>query len=211
MTRELKSDVLLGLFIAAVLASNLLGGKVTTLFGINTSVAIFFFPLTFLITDVVSEVFGKKKSTYFIYAGLSSIILVLLFTLLARALPSASFYKFSEEYNVVFKNSIRIMIASLVAFLLGQFHDIWAFHFLKKKTHNKFLWLRNNLSTIGSQLIDTTIFTFIAFYHISPEFDGGKIISLIIPYWLLKVIFALLDTPFVYLGVQWFKKENVQS
>ena len=75
----------------------------------------------------------------------------------------------------------------------------------KKITKGKYLWLRNNLSTVISQLIDTTLFMFIAFYMVTPQFTAPFIIELIIPYWLFKVGFAFIDTPLVYLGVKWLK------
>ena len=107
--------------------------------------------------------------------------------------------------------SFRIFIASIAAFLISQLHDIWAFNFWKQKTRGKHLWLRNNLSTIVSQLIDTTLFMFIAFYAVSPQFTIAYTFSLVIPYWILKVVFALFDTPFVYLGVWWLRKNEVKS
>ena len=106
------------------------------------------------------------------------------------------------------------MLASVIAFVFSQFHDVWSFHFWKRKTHGKFLWLRNNLSTSVSQLIDTILFMFIAFYKINPKFTVPFIISLIIPYYLFKIGFALIDTIFVYPGVWWLrgyrKKPNSQ-
>jgi len=96
----------------------------------------------------------------------------------------------------------------LVAFTLSQTHDIWAFNFWKQKTKGRFLWLRNNLSTIVSQFIDSTIFMFIAFYAITPKFTVGFIFSLIIPYWLFKIAFAILDTPLVYAGVKWLREKE---
>ncbi|MFP4400487.1 MAG: queuosine precursor transporter [Candidatus Woesearchaeota archaeon] len=100
------------------------------------------------------------------------------------------------------------MLASLTGFIIAQYHDIWAFNFWKKLTKKKHLWLRNNLSTFVSQFIDTVIFTFIAFYLVTPEYNIARMISMIIPYWLLKVLFAIIDTPLCYLGVKWLKREK---
>jgi uncharacterized integral membrane protein (TIGR00697 family) len=97
-------------------------------------------------------------------------------------------------------------LASLLAFIFSQFHDVWAFEFWKQRTGGKFLWLRNNASTIVSQLIDSTLFMFAAFYGISEKFTAAFIVSLIIPYWLCKVVLALLDTPFCYLLVRWLRR-----
>lgn len=202
INQENKINILLGIFVASLIAANLLGSKITEIFGVRTSVGIFALPIAFLVTDIVAEVYGKKRAQSFVITAFIANILVLLLTILAVKMPAHSFFEHDEAYNAIFSNSVRIILASMTAFLLSQLHDIWAFHFWKTKTKNKFLWLRNNLSTVVSQFIDTTIFMFIAFYQVSPKFTAAFIFSLIIPYWILKVAFAILDTPLVYLGVR---------
>ena len=202
---EIKTSVLLAIFVTALILGNLLGSKVTSIFGILTSVGIFAYPITFLITDIVEEVRGKKVTKVFIYAGFVALLLTLLLTWIGIVMPPASMYENNEAYRTVFKNSIRVIIASLVAFLISQTHDIWAFNFWKKKTKSKYLWLRNNLSTIVSQFIDTTIFMFIAFYNVSPGFTVARVFQMIFPYWLLKVGIALIDTPLIYAGVRFLR------
>jgi len=115
--------------------------------------------------------------------------------------------KNQEAYALIFGNTLRMMFASVIAFVISQFHDVWAFDYWKKKTEGKYLWLRNNLSTITSQLIDTVIFMFIAFYALTPKHTVSYMFALIIPYYLLKIVIALIDTPFVYAGVWWLKKK----
>jgi len=204
---QLKTDLLLGFFIGSLVLANILGTKITTLFGVRVSVGIFFIPLLFLITDIVAEVHGKKKAKAFVYIA----VFVLLFTLFMMwfsiKLPANQTWGNQAAYASVFGSGLRMVIASIIAFVISQFHDVWAFHFLKKKTKGKLLWLRNNISTAASQLIDTVIFMFIAFYHVTPKFTAPFIISLIIPYWLFKVVFAIIDTPFVYAGVWWLRKK----
>lgn len=205
---ETKTMILLSIFVTSLVLANLLGSKVTTIFGIVTSVGIFAYPLTFLITDAVEEVRGKKITKVFIYAGFVALLLSFVLTWIGINIRPASFYANKEAYRTVFGNSLRIIIASIIAFLLSQTHDIWAFNFWKKKTGGKYLWLRNNLSTTVSQLIDTTIFTFIAFYHVSPGFTAIRMIQMIIPYWILKSGFAFIDTPLVYLLVRWLRDDR---
>jgi len=206
MKNDFKLHLLLGLFCGLLVGMNLLGGKITSLFGISVSVAIFMAPLTFLITDIVEEVYGHKITQNFIWAGMATIVIMFLYTALFVILEPHARYSFNEEYKTIFGASLRMMIASVIAFFLAQTHDIWAFNFWKKKTNGKFLWLRNNLSTIVSQFIDTVVFMFVAFYNLTPKFTVAFIFSLIIPYYLFKVLFAVLDTPFVYLGVKWLRK-----
>jgi hypothetical protein len=157
-------------------------------------------------TDIVEEVYGKKVVKNFIFLGIITMVIVFLYTSLFVVLSPHERYTYNEEYKTIFSSSLRMFIASMVAFFLAQMHDVITFEWLKKKTKGKMLWLRNNLSTIVSQLIDTTVFMFIAFYQVAPKFTVGFIISLIIPYYLFKIAFAIIDTPFVYLGVKWLKK-----
>ncbi len=214
---KFKTNLLLGLFVASLIAANLIGSKIAKLGFIEFSVGIFAYPLTFLITDMIEEVHGKEKTKMFVWVGFICMTTVLLMTVLAVLLPYAprSYVK-SEQYNPVFGTSIRFFIASITAFVISQMHDIWAFNFWKQKTKGKFLWLRNNLSTIMSQLIDTIIFMFIALYYLpfsfipaalntSPKFNFAYMFILIIPYWTLKVVIAVFDTPFIYLGVKWLQ------
>ena len=204
---DLKTDLMLGFFIVSLVLANTLGTKITSLFGVRISAGIFFIPLLFLITDIISEVHGKQKAKAFVYIS----IFVMLFTLgmmwVAIKMPANETWGNQEAFASIFGASLRMTIASIVAFIVSQFHDVWAFHFWKEKTKGRWLWLRNNLSTMTSQLIDTVLFMFIAFYNITPKFNVLFIISLIIPYWIFKMLFAIIDTPFVYLGVWWLNKE----
>jgi uncharacterized integral membrane protein (TIGR00697 family) len=208
---EIKTNILLAVFVSALILANVIGSKVTTIFGVVASVGIFAYPITFLITDAIEEVRGKKTTAVFIYAGFVALLVSIILVWIGIIMPPAGFYKNNEAYLSVFSSSIRIIIASMIAFLISQTHDIWAFNFWKRKTGGKYLWLRNNLSTIASQFIDTAIFTSIAFYHMTPEFTSIRIIQMIIPYWLLKVGFAVLDTPFIYILVKWLRPNPGKS
>ncbi|PIZ94471.1 MAG: hypothetical protein COX81_03545 [Candidatus Magasanikbacteria bacterium CG_4_10_14_0_2_um_filter_37_12] len=208
MKQEFKLAILSAIFVAGLLTANLLGSKVTILFGIAVSVGIFAYPLTFLMTDAIAEVFGKKKAQQLVYAAFIAQVLVLILTYISIKLPPAGRYTLNTEYVAVFSSSLRMMVASLIAFFISQMHDVWAFEFWKTKTKGKYLWLRNNASTIVSQAIDTLLFMFIAFYHISEKFTTPFILQLCLSYWLFKVVFALLDTPLVYGLVRWLKKET---
>ncbi len=203
---KFKTNLLLGLFIASLITANLIGLKIAKIWLIEVSVGIFAYPLTFLITDIIEEVHGKKETKRFVWIGFICLLFVLTLTTLAVSLPFAERSFVKDEYTKVFKTSLRIFVASIAAFLISQFHDVWSFNFWKEKTRGRFLWLRNNASTIVSQFIDTMLFMFIAFYGL-PKFTAAYILRIAMPYYLLKVLVALLDTPFVYLGV-WFLKKK---
>ncbi len=206
-TVERKTNLLLAFFVGCLVAANLISLKIASFGLFEASVGILMFPILFLVTDIVAEVHGKEKAKEFVYFGLVVLIVVLFVTALAVLLPAANRSMVSqEEYAKIFGTTLRIFVASIFGFFLSQMHDVWAFHFWKEKTKGKFLWFRNNASTIVSQFIDTVIFMFIAFYAITPKFTVEYVFALIIPYWIIKVLFALVDTPFAYLGVKWLKK-----
>jgi len=208
LTKEQKTNILLGLFVGSIVAANLIGLKIADFKIFQASVGILVFPLTFLITDIVSEVLGKKKAKEFVYVGLVTLVFISLITLLAVKLPFAERSFVKDDYTKIFGTSLRIFLASILAFLFSQLHDVWAFHFWKKTTKGRALWLRNNLSTIITQFIDTTLFMFVAFYRANDKFTIFYVFSLILAYWLVKVLFALGDTPFCYLGVKWLKGKS---
>ncbi len=203
-----KELFLFALYITGMIVVNTVGSKIISLFGVRVSVGIFFMPVLFLVTDIVGEVKGHEHATLFV--RYSIIMLVILFAvtgLFIRIAPHPS-WNLQEQYRQIFGMSMRMSLASLVSFAVSQTVDVNIFLLFKKLTKDRMLWLRNNLSTITSQFIDTVIFMFIAFYHMTPTFTAAYVFSLIIPYWLFKVLFALIDTPFCYLGVQWLKKER---
>ena len=203
-----KIDLLKALYVTIIILANLLGSKITTMFGISVSVGIFMVPVAFLITDILEEIIGKNEIKKLIVITASALIITFLFVLLSLSLPPNARFAHNDEYTIVFSASTRMIIASLVAFILSQTNDAYMFDFIKGKTHGKHLWLRNNLSTMTSQFIDTVVFMFIAFYQITPKFTFGFIWQLIIPYFIFKIVFALIDTPFFYAGVKWLKSSK---
>ncbi len=196
------------LYITGMILVNTVGSKIISLFGVRVSVGIFFMPVLFLITDIVGEVKGHELAN--LYVRFSILMLVLLFVItgiFVKVTPHAS-WDLQTQYQQIFGMSMRMSLASLISFAVSQSLDVSLFMYIRKLNHGKMLWLRNNFATIVSQFIDTVLFMFIAFYHLTPKFDVAYIFSLIIPYWLFKVVFALLDTPFCYLGVHWLSKEK---
>jgi len=206
MTQIQKLDMLLALYIAAIVCAELLGSKIFTLFGINASVAIFIFPLTFTINDVVSEVCGKERARSFVRSGFIMLFFLFAYTFLATILPPAArFQNINESYGNLFRSSLRIIVASLTAFWVSERLDVFIFYKIREKFGKKRLWLRNNLSNFIGQFVDTSVFMFLAFY-----IPGNAlfVISLIVPYWILKCVFSIIETPFAYLGIQWLNTEK---
>ena len=192
--------VLLGLFVSILVASNAGGSKLIAIGSLTASATVISYALSFLITDVVSEVYGAKVANKFVWVGFIGAILSVLFFMMAVALPPASFYNDQEAFEKVFSTTPRILVGGFTSFLISQLLDVRIFHYFKKLTKEKYLWLRNNASTLISQFIDSCIFITIAFYGVT------DLLPLIMGQYLLKVIIAICDTPLVYAVTEMIKK-----
>lgn len=160
---------------------------------------------TFPCTDAVAEVWGVKRARLMVYLGASVYIIATILIYIATLLPAAEGWPHNEAYISLFSAAPRIVLGSIIATLSAQLWDIYVFEWVKKKTRGKMLWLRNNVSTLGSQFFDTIIFYTIGFYGIIPNTVLPKVI---IGSYLLKLLVALLDTPVVYLVVYWIRKQR---
>lgn len=210
-----KLDLLISIYIFCIVVSEIMGAKtfpITTIgsFTLNASVAIFVFPLIYTINDIIIEVYGKAKAKSLMRSGLIIIFLIMIFSVIATILPPSTRFAPSENaYDTIFGLSVRFAFASLMAFAISDLMDILIFSRLRERLGKKKLWLRTNLSNFISQLLDTIIFMFLAFYTFDQSLNENLafLVSLIIPYWLTKCFMSIIETPLVYLGVQWLKKK----
>ena len=202
--------VLSGIFIASLVTCNLIANKFVTVdLGFKVfivSAGILPYPLTFLVTDLISELYGQRKANLVVFSGFISSLFVLLFLWLGGQFNSIPDSLVNDEiYNSVFQNAWRLIAASMIAYLFAQFVDVRIFHFWKKLTNGKHLWLRNNGSTIVSQLVDTTLVICILFVGV---WNTDQILSAIIDGWIFKMLMALLDTPIIY-GIIYLLKGKI--
>jgi len=195
---------LMALFVTFVLLTNTVGVKLFTLLDVTLPVSILWYPLTFLITDIVSEVYGASRARYLVLTGFGMSLLLLGFSLIGIALPSASFYALDQDYRNIFGPVWRLLFASMAAYLLAQMIDVQLFHFWKRLTGGRHLWLRNNGSTIVSQLVDSVVVNTVFLYGNPTVFTGtlGDLAHVILSVYAFKVVIALSDTPLCYLGVR---------
>lgn len=218
--------ILAALFIAALVGGNLIFQKFfywmplghfhaaagegslwqsITGFTFEISVGILPYPITFLITDLISEIFGRKRANRVVMAGLVATVFVFLIVLLANFVPATSWSPVDDnEFEHVFGLTGVAVTASMVAYLLAQFIDIRVFHFWKRLTKGKHLWLRNNFSTITSQLVDTSavLGLLCAFGAIEWNLFG----ALLLNGFLFKVLVAFIDTPLFY-ATSWMARK----
>jgi uncharacterized integral membrane protein (TIGR00697 family) len=203
------------LFITSLVVSNLIFKKFfyyypfdISLFGVNLfeiSVGILPYPITFLITDLISEIYGKKKANEVVVGGIFASFFAMGIIYVANAVPATDWSPVSDDlFSTVFGSTAIAVLASMMAYLFAQFIDIQIYHYWKRLTAGKHLWLRNNCSTFLSQFIDTAtvLLLLCAFGEISWNLFGG----LLLAGFLFKIIIAALDTPFLYLGVNMFRK-----
>ena len=189
-----------GLFsfaIFATLLGNIAVCKCVDIFGVSTTAGNVLYASTFLVTDILSEKYGKREATKAVAYSFSIMILWMLGTqLILLFTPNANDY-ISDSLRVVFGLVPRITIASLAGFVCSQNLDVFLYHYIWSKTGNTpaKLWLRNNGSTLTSQAVDTVIFTTMAFWGVYPT---NVFLSILITTYLFKAIVALLDTPFIY-------------
>jgi uncharacterized integral membrane protein (TIGR00697 family) len=200
---ELVFSGLTALFVTFVVLTNTVGVKLFTAFGLTLPVSIVWYPLTFLITDVTSEVYGAARARYLVVTGFAMSLLLLGFSLVGVALPVASVYPLQEDYVNIFGPVWRLLLASLAAYLLAQMVDVQLFHFWKRVTRGRHLWLRNNASTMVSQLVDSVTVNVIFLYGNPTVFTGSvaDLIRIILGVYAVKVAIAAADTPLCYLAV----------
>ena len=196
----------------AVIAGNIQVLKTVEFFYSPEPVALgtLLFASTFLCTDILSEHYGKEKAQKNIlisFAGFLTMTIFMLFTIGFKP----SYIDWSHEsLSNVFTPMTRFFIASMISYLASQFFDVWIYNLIKKLTFSKYLWLRNNLSTVLSSLIDNTIFSILAWIILNPNPETlyNVIMIYILGTYILRIVIALIDTPFLYLS-KFFVSKNI--
>jgi uncharacterized integral membrane protein (TIGR00697 family) len=199
-----KYVILLTVFVSVLAILNVISAKLSDLpiWPTVVGAGIICYWITFPITDVVSEVYGRANAQLLVWMGLLTNLVVLGLSTWAVALTPDPTYPHQQAFATVLGSVPVIIFASLTAYLAAQTHDVWAYHFWKRVTRGRHMWLRNNLSTISSQLLDSVLFNGIAFYWFG-NWDLDTLLGATLGYWLLKLCIAVADTPLVYLLHFW--------
>ena len=200
-----------GLFVwipISIILANIQVLKTVELFGITNTLGNIIYATSFLVTDILSENYSKKDAFKAVVIGFMSLLFMTLIMQIAILFTPSSDDFAQSSLKTIFGIMPRIALASLFAFILSEFHDIWAYNYWKKRFSSPaYIWLRNNASTVVSQLIDSTVFTFIAFFGVFPN----KIfIQILITTCVFKWIVAFLDTPCVYIAAYWHRRGIVR-
>ena len=194
----------------SILLANLQGPKLTIIFGLQTSLGVIFYASIFFATDVLSENYGKKEAQKAVQMGfVVSLIMILMMSLALLYQPSnqpgtaAISQNIHNAFATIINFTPRFIIGSLLAYYISQRFDVWAFHLIKQKTGEKHLWLRNNLSTMSSQILDTAIYSLVAWWGIV---DLKTAIQLGLVKYAFKVMISIIDTGFIY-WAKWSHKK----
>lgn len=194
--------------IATILA-NIQVLKTVEIFGLTATLGNMAYASIFLATDILSENYGKKDAQLAVWLGFfASLATVVVMSVAVLFAPHESDFA-HESLKTIFTVVPRVAFGSLLAYLASQFNDVHLYHLLKaRKPDVKYLWLRNNVATMVSQLLDTVIFTFIAFWGLFPLRD---FISILITTYFFKFVAALLDTPCLYLASSWYRNDKIKE
>jgi len=198
-----KKGLLIWIPIATIVA-NIQVVQTIELFGLTATLGNIVYASSFLVTDILSEIYGKKEANKAVWIGFFSVIVMTVLMNLALLFNPLEGDDFSivsyDSLKTIFSLMPRIVVASLVAYLISQRHDVWAYHFWKNRFPGvKKIWLRNNLSTMVSQLLDSLIFTLIAFYG---KYELSILGEIFLTTYVLKWIVAVADTPFIYWAIK---------
>ena len=186
------------LFATCLIVANIIAVKLVSIGGWVVPAGVIAYPLTFLFTDVIAELYGRKVASRVIWVGFGVSVLMVILIFWGGLLPPAPFWEGQSAYESILRMVPRITLASMIAYLVSQHHDIFAFHFWRQKTKGRFLWLRNNASTMVSQALDTGIFITIAFWGTVPT---GILTNMLLTQYVIKLVIAAVDTPFCYVLV----------
>jgi uncharacterized integral membrane protein (TIGR00697 family) len=199
-----------GIFLTSLVLANIVGTtKFVIVLGLTVPAGVLAYPFTFLATDLICELYGKKRAQSLVWVGFSMNFFMLGLMMLGHYLKDASGISgATSTFESVYEFMIGNVIASMIAYLIAQSVDVKLFHFWKTLTKGKHLWLRNNLSTVVSQLADTTAIMTILYLanNLGASIQSiGDLVGLIFAAYMFQVLVALFDTPLFYLGVRLLK------
>ncbi|WP_461209338.1 queuosine precursor transporter [Desulfocurvus sp. DL9XJH121] len=171
--------------------------KTIELFGLTTTLGNVLYASVFLATDLLGEFHGREAARKGVLLGFATLVMATGYMQLALLFTPAPGDFAQPHLKGIFGFMPRLAAASLAAYLVSQLHDVWAFHFWKRRTDGRMLWLRNNASTLVSQFLDSAIFCLGAFWGL---FETPVLVEIFATTYAFKAVVAVLDTPFIYLA-----------
>jgi uncharacterized integral membrane protein (TIGR00697 family) len=192
-------------FITCLITANIVAVKLVSIAGFIVPAGIVIFPISYIVGDVLTEVYGYKRTRRVIWLGFACNLLAVIGIIIGQGLPAASFWDAQSAYDRILGYTPRLLIASFVAFLFGEFANSYVLSRMKVATNGRWLWARTIGSTFVGQGLDSVIFIFIAFWGTSPQ---DALLSAMITQWLFKVAYEAAATPLTYVVVNFIKRQE---
>jgi len=197
------------LFVTCLLAANTIAAKLVVVGGLTLTAGIVIFPISYVLGDVLTEVWGYAATRRVIWLGFACNALMVLAIWLGGELPPAPFWRGQGAYEEILGHTPRILAASFVAYLVGEFANAFVLAKLKIATQGRWLWTRTIGSTVVGQALDSVVFVTLAFAGVVPT---GALVGIVAAQWLVKVVYEALATPLTYAAVAWLKsREQVDT
>ena len=202
-------DLVMAAFVTVLLCANLIGAsKVATLFGFTFGAGVLFFPISYIFGDILTEVYGYARSRRVVWAGFGALLFASAMSLVILAFPPAQSWEHQAAFETVFGNTWRIALASMFAYLCGEFCNSFVLAKMKVKTGGKFLWMRTIGSTIVGEAVDSVIFYPLAFAGVWPK---EQVIAVMMSNYALKVAWEVVNTPITYRVVNFLKRAESED
>ncbi len=193
------------IFISCILISNILASKIISIFGISMTGGVLVFPITYILGDVITEVYGYKNSKkIIIYGFICNLLMVILFAITMK-LPYPDYWQNQDAFIAILSNTPRLLLASFVGYLIGGLSNAFIMEYIKNNSKIKYLWFRTILSTIVGEGLDTFIFLMIGFYG---TMKTGNLMSMILFQSLAKILYEVVLTPFTYKVISFIKSRE---
>ena len=193
------------IFISCILISNILASKIISIFGISMTGGVLVFPITYILGDVITEVYGFKNSKkVIIYGFICNLLMVILFAIAMR-LPYPEYWQNQEAFVAILSNTPRLLLASFIGYLLGGFSNAFIMEYIKNNSKIKYLWFRTILSTIIGEGLDTFVFLMIGFYG---TIKIGNLMSMILFQSFAKILYEIILTPLTYKMISFIKSKE---
>ena len=201
-------DIILGLFVAVIIISNIVSTKIVVIFGLIFDGGTILFPLSYIFGDIITEVYGYERSRRVIWTGFVSLVLMSLVIYLIGKMRPADFWPHQKAYENILMYTPRIILGSIIAYFMGEFANSFILSKMKIWTRGKYLWTRTIGSTLVGELIDTVVFVVIAFIG---TYTFGEVMAIIIANYLFKTSFEIAATPVTYRVVNWLKRKEEED
>lgn len=199
-------DYVMAAFVAILLLSNLIGAsKLASVHGVTFGAGILFFPVSYVIGDVLTEVYGYANARRCVWAGFFALVFMAFMSFVVVAMPPAPGWDGQAAYEAVFGSTWRIVLASVVAFWAGEFVNSFVMAKMKLLTRGRHLWTRTVGSTVFGQAVDSALFYPIAFLG---TWTNAQVLTVMVTNWGMKVLWEAVLTPVTYAVVAWLKRRE---